>query len=78
MKIVKSSLKQTSFTCPSAWAGLSEDGTPVEISFRTGRLECKTAGKVVARGERDQFDISSYMELDEALSILRKEGIESE
>lgn len=78
MKIVKSSLKQISLTCPSAWSGLSEEGQTIEISFRTGRLEFKLEGCVTARGERDQFDVSSYMELDEALALLRKEGIECE
>lgn len=78
MKIVKSSLKQTSFTCPSSWAGLSDDGNEIEIHFRRGRLELRVKGRIFAEGERDQFDISSFMELDDALLILRKLGVESE
>ncbi len=78
MKIIKSSLKQTSFSCPSAWAGQLEDGTQIEITFRTGRLQLKTGDKNLLRGERDQFDVSSYMELDEALAILAKGGVGSE
>ena len=78
MKIVKSSLKQISFSCPSAWTGLSDDGKSIEIHFRCGRLEFKVENKVKARGERDEFDVSSYIELPEALAILLKEGVECE
>jgi hypothetical protein len=78
MKIVKSSLKQTSFTCPSSWTGLSDDGQEIEIHFRRGRLELRSDGGVIAEGDRDQFDISSFMELEEALQILEKQGVRSE
>lgn len=78
MKIVKSSLKQTSLTCPSAWTGLLDDGTEIQIHFRCGRLELRGNGRALAKGERDQFDVSSFMELDEALKILAKDGIESD
>lgn len=78
MKIVKSSLKQTSFACPSSWDGLLEDGSSIEIHFRCGRLELRDGKKVLARGDKDQFDISSFIELDHALAILAAEGVESE
>jgi hypothetical protein len=78
MKIIKSSLKQTSFTCPSSWSGLSDDGSEIEIHFRLGRLELRSKSKVLAKGERDAFDVTSFMELEEALLILAKQGFESE
>lgn len=78
MKIEKSSLKQTSFTCPSSWSGLLNDGSQIEIHFRCGRLELRGNKEILARGERDPFDVSSFMELEEALKILEKEGIENQ
>jgi hypothetical protein len=78
MKIVRDSLKQTSVTCPSAWVGLTDDGSPLEISFRTGRLVLSLEGRVSLTTDRDQFDVSSYITLDEALSVLKeKEGVEA-
>lgn len=78
MKIVKSSLKQTSFTCPSAWSGLTDAGVELEIHFRLGKLVLRSGGRILAEGERGQFDVSSFMDLDEALEILCKQGVEVE
>lgn len=78
MKLIKSSLEQTSLSCPSSWKGRLDDGSEIVISFRCGKLELKNGNKILAKGEKDQFDISSYIELQDALKILAKEGIESE
>jgi hypothetical protein len=78
MKIVKASLTQTSFSCPSSWVGRLSNKKQIEIHFRQGRLELRCKGEVLVRGERDQFDISSFMDLDEALAILEREGVKSE
>jgi hypothetical protein len=78
MKINKSSLTQTSFTCPSSWVGCLDSGKECEIHFRRGKLELRSEGKIIFEGERDQFDVSSFMDLEEALKIIEKGGIESE
>jgi hypothetical protein len=78
MKIVKTSLKQTSLTCPSSWEGRLSNKKEIEIHFRRGRLELRCKGEVLVQTERDQFDVSSFMDLDEALAILEKEGVKSE
>lgn len=78
MKIVKSSLTQTSLTCPSSWEGRLSNKKEIEIHFRRGRLELRSKGKVLVEAERDQFDVSSFMDLDEALAILEKQGVKSE
>lgn len=78
MKIIKSSLQQTSLTCPSSWSGVLDDGSEILIHFRCGRLELRQGKDVLAEGERDGFDVSSYMELEDALTILQKRGVESE
>lgn len=77
MKIIRSSLKQTSLTCPSSWEGVLEDGRAFEIYFRLGRLDFKIAGRLQLQTEKDEFDITSYIELEEALKLLSKEGIEN-
>lgn len=78
MKIVKSSLKQTSLTCPSSWVGRLSNKKEIEIHFRRGKLELRCKGEVLVEGERDQFDVSSFMDLDEALAILERAGVKSE
>ena len=78
MKIVKSSLQQTSVTCPSSWKGRLSNKKEIEIHFRQGRLELRCKGEVLVSGERDQFDVSSFMDINEALVILEKEGVKSE
>lgn len=78
MKLIKSSLEQISLSCPSSWKGSLEDGTEVIITFRCGKLELKSGNRILIKGDKDQFDISSYIELQDALKILAKEGVESE
>lgn len=77
MKIMRASLKQTSLTCPSSWEGVLEDGRSFEIYFRLGRLDFKIEGRSHIKTEKDEFDITSYIDLEDALKLLSKEGIEN-
>lgn len=78
MKIVLDSLVQVSKTCPAVWTGTNTNGDSIEIYFRLGRLDLKVDGRVELTTERSEFDISSYIELPEALKLLEKAGVESE
>ena len=79
MKVLKRSIIQTSRTCPSSWKAETSEGTEITISFRTGRLDLLIGSHREFRtGRPDQFDVTSMMALDEAISLLEKEGIEFE
>lgn len=78
MKIILESLVQTSRTCPATWTGKTVEGDPIEIHFRLGRLNLKVNDRVEITTERSEFDISSYIELPEALKLLEKAGVECE
>lgn len=78
MKILLTSLKETSRTCPSAWEGQTSDGVDVKISFRTGRLDVIMNGTTELRTGREPICVSSYILLPEVLELLKKEGVEFE
>jgi len=73
MKINFASLVRTHLGFPSEWEGKTTKGKPVKISYRHGKTQIFSDGKVVDTLSLDQFDVGGYMD-DHVLEKLLKDN----
>ena len=62
MKIDFASLVRTHLGFPSEWAGKTQDGKDVTISYRYGKTKIIVEGAIVGTLSLDQFDVGGYMD----------------
>ena len=70
-KIKFSLLKRTNLGCPSIWE-YDLDDKHIKLHFRIGRFTHFINNTKIYEIERDQFDISGYMEDEDLYKLLAK------
>jgi len=73
-KLDISKLKRTNFAHPSEWSLQTTNQEPVKISYRCGEIKIFIQNEHVETTSKDEWDIGGYMEDEELIEILKRDG----